>query len=385
MPVLVRTSLLFCGLIGLVACSLESAEGDDAAEGGAGSGGKGGASAAGSAGMPKGGSAGMTASGGSSGTGAPAGGSGGTTSAGSGGAGGSTAGTLGAAGKGGAAGAPGGAGGSGGALGGAGSGGSATGGLAGAGGGGKGGAGKGGAAAGGAGGAAGGAGSGGGGGSAGSAGKGGFEPCPTNDEPCVILPFGDSITDGIGVSGGGSYRIELFSKALEAGQSITFVGSLQNGPQMVDNTAFPRRHEGHSGWKIAQLNPLIPDPAFDAGVPHIVLLHIGTNDIAQNDNLGSAPMRLGTLIDDIVEAAPEALVVVAKIIPLSSGSNAVTTYNNAIPDIVEARAGAGKHVIMVDQNMGFPTNELADGVHPNAAGYARMAGVWYEAIKGYLR
>jgi lysophospholipase L1-like esterase len=257
-------------------------------------------------------------------------------------------------------------------LGGAGNGGSAAGGLSG-------GAGKGGAA-----GASGG--SGGASGSAGAAGKAGFEPCPTNGDPCKILPFGDSITDGVGMTGGGGYRVELFRKALDAGQSITFVGDLMNGPQMVDGTPFPRRHEGHSGWRIAQLGPLIPDPAFE-DLPHIVLLHIGTNDIAQNDNLSGAPGRLETLIDQIIAAAPDALVVVAKLIPLNfgSGSSAVGTYNNAIPGIVEERAQAGKHVIMVDQNTGFPLSELPDNVHPNEAGYVRMAGVWYEAIKGYLR
>jgi hypothetical protein len=218
----------------------------------------------------------------------------------------------------------------------------------------------------------------------GGAGGGGFRPCPTNGDPCRILPFGDSITDGVGVSGGGSYRIELFRKALDAGKDITFTGGLMNGPQMVDGSPFPRQHEGHSGWKIAALQPLIPAPAFEP-LPHIVLLHIGTNDIAQNDNLSQAPMRLGALIDDIVDTAPDALVVVAKIIPLSlGGGGAIDTYNDAIPGIVQARASSGKHVILVDQNTGFPDNELADGVHPNAQGYARMAGVWWTAIQGLL-
>jgi hypothetical protein len=222
------------------------------------------------------------------------------------------------------------------------------------------------------------------GGGAGGAGGGGFRPCPTNGDPCRILPFGDSITDGVGVSGGGSYRIELFRKALEAGKDITFTGGLMNGPQMVDGSPFPRQHEGHSGWKIAALQPLIPAPAFEP-LPHIVLLHIGTNDIAQNDNLSQAPMRLGALIDDIVDTAPDALVVVAKIIPLSlGGGGAIDTYNDAIPGIVQTRASSGKHVILVDQNTGFPDNELADGVHPNAQGYARMAGVWWTAIQGLL-
>jgi lysophospholipase L1-like esterase len=45
----------------------------------------------------------------------------------------------------------------------------------------------------------------------------------------------------------------------------------------------------------------------------------------------------------------------------------------------------GRHVILVDQFTGFPNSELDDGVHPNPAGYARMAGVWYRAISSYLR
>jgi lysophospholipase L1-like esterase len=32
----------------------------------------------------------------------------------------------------------------------------------------------------------------------------------------------------------------------------------------------------------------------------------------------------------------------------------------------------------------FPTSDLADGTHPTANGYARMAAVWYAAIKQYL-
>jgi lysophospholipase L1-like esterase len=63
----------------------------------------------------------------------------------------------------------------------------------------------------------------------------------------------------------------------------------------------------------------------------------------------------------------------------------VTAFNNALPAIVQTRANAGKHVVLVDQFTGFPNDELADGVHPNAEGYARMARVWYTAISQYLR
>jgi lysophospholipase L1-like esterase len=154
-----------------------------------------------------------------------------------------------------------------------------------------------------------------------------------------------------------------------------------NGPADVDGVAFPRNHEGYSGWTIAQIDGIVPDPALEPE-PHIVLLHIGTNDMYRSP--AGAPDRLGALIDQIVAELPDALVVVATIIPFPGGAGAVNTFNAAVPALVEARAADGKHVIMVDQFAGFPSSELGDGVHPNQAGYARMAQVWYDAIRELL-
>jgi lysophospholipase L1-like esterase len=164
---------------------------------------------------------------------------------------------------------------------------------------------------------------------------------------------------------------------------MTFVGSQMAGPAMVDGKPFPSNNEGYSGWTIMQVDGLVPMPAFN-GAPSIVLLHIGTNDM-YGAMPATAPDRLATLIDHIIAAAPNALLVVAKIIPLASGGSAVDTFNAAIPAIVQKRADAGKHILLVDQFTGFPTSELADGVHPNAQGYSRMADKWYAAIASDLK
>jgi len=76
-----------------------------------------------------------------------------------------------------------------------------------------------------------------------------YNPCPPAGTPCAVMPLGDSITDGAGSSGGG-YRVPLFHLVSQDQKTITFVGSGQNGPAMVDGKAFPQHHEGHSGYTI---------------------------------------------------------------------------------------------------------------------------------------
>ncbi len=141
--------------------------------------------------------------------------------------------------------------------------------------------------------------------------------------------------------------------------------------------ALTRRRRGEAG-----LCPS-PTPAL-ADSPHIVLLMAGTNDVSQNDNLSSAPQRLGALLDKIFAAAPDTLVVAAQLIPVTFADPAVVTYNQALVGIVEARASAGQHVVLVDMHTGFPASELPDRIHPNGPGYARMADVWYAAIGDLL-
>jgi hypothetical protein len=235
-----------------------------------------------------------------------------------------------------------------------------------------------------------------GGGSAGSAGSSGgsgsFDPCPAAED-CKVLPLGDSITFGTPTNNGG-YRVKLFINAKTDNKKMTIVGgaaggAMPNGPQsvMVGGMAvpFPRGNEGYPGIIIGDLDKqhVANGKAF-ANMPHIVLMHIGTNDM-YGGNPGGAPDALKKIIDDIAMQVPNALIAVSSIIPLGSSNAAVMTYNATIPGIVQMKAAAGKHVIYVDQYKDFPTSELTDGVHPDdAKGYPRMGDVWYAAIKQYL-
>ena len=232
----------------------------------------------------------------------------------------------------------------------------------------------------------------------GSTGGGGagtvFAPCPGGGAACVILPLGDSITYGYGSTTGGGYRVDLFSAAVAANKSITFVGSQSSGPATLAGKTFPKGNEGHSGYtmydssKTSGIAGAITDSAIRNYKPNIILLMIGTNDMHYSLDLANAPTRLGQLLDEILTDAPSALLVVATVIPANGTQNGLTqTFNTAIPGLIQARASQGKHIIGVDMYAAMKSWSLTiyhDSEHPNDAGYSIMANVWYNAIRSYL-
>lgn len=186
-----------------------------------------------------------------------------------------------------------------------------------------------------------------------------------------VMPLGDSITYGYPYGGG--YRIELEDKGLP----IDFVGSEQNGPAELSD----KDHEGWLGWEIDGIAGSVVD-WLNTYQPEYVLLLIGTNDVNRSRDLANAPARLSSLIDIITNTLPNVRLLVGSIPPISdSGANArAVSYNNAIPGIVSQKQSQGKKVYFVDIYHALTVADLNDGVHPNLAGYGKMASAWYSVL-----
>ncbi|MFG1610611.1 GDSL-type esterase/lipase family protein [Actinoplanes sp. NPDC049265] len=189
-----------------------------------------------------------------------------------------------------------------------------------------------------------------------------------------ILPLGDSITYGTGGGAPGGYRAGLWQKLTAGGYTTDLVGSQTDGATQP----FDADHEGHSGYTIDQIDEQLP-LWLPSARPDVVLLHIGTNDVTVR--FPGIAGRLSRLIDDIRAGAPGAHLLVATITPSSNADRDKVTrdYNALVRDLVDDKPST-VHLVEMYGALNKDT-DLADPLHPNAQGYAKMATVWYDALR----
>lgn len=228
-----------------------------------------------------------------------------------------------------------------------------------------------------------------------------INPPPTgliaSNTPLRIMPLGASITYGWLSTDGNGYREDLLGLLHRGGNTaVTYVGSRANGT-MTNNAV-----EGWPGYRIDQVYAKAA-VSVPRDQPNVVLLNVGTNDCVQNWNINgttklstAAPVltanatldvgaRIRTLIEDIMDWAPDATVVLSTLIlNKNTATNALVDVANAqFRSVAADLQGAGQRVVLAEMSAaaGGPNlTTMADRTHPNDIGYALMANKWYEAL-----
>lgn len=209
----------------------------------------------------------------------------------------------------------------------------------------------------------------------------------TNRPPLTIMPLGDSITAGY-FAGKGGYRNYLRDILIRQGMEVHFIG---RSTDKSDGIPDPE-HEGYSGATIKQITAKA-DGALQKFKPDMILLLAGTNDIRVNGDNGNpanplywktAPARFEELLTVIWQRSPEAEVLVGTLMPFdkrwAERESAALEFNGNLVKIVAKFQAQGKKVQLADFRRKVTPGDLSDGLHPNAAGYEKMAKVWAEAI-----
>ena len=168
----------------------------------------------------------------------------------------------------------------------------------------------------------------------------------TQNPSIRIMPLGDSITDGSPTPGG--YRYPLYVALTNAGYNVDYVGTLTINP--TNALGLEVNHEGHSGWKISDATVGLYENMFGwleaIDDPHVVLIHIGTNDSGGGNLFTNAVDRLDALITRIALCQPSANIIVTSLMPRGEPYNTYITnyFNPFIPGKVAAQQALGRHV-----------------------------------------
>jgi lysophospholipase L1-like esterase len=173
-----------------------------------------------------------------------------------------------------------------------------------------------------------------------------------------------------------------------AGLSAQLVGTADDNSGALP--ADERHHEGHSGWVISAgssgrdgLFEHVAEWLGPGGVhPDVVLLMIGTNDVDLAYDLEHVGARLDALVTRLRTLAPQARVIVAQLVPVNDADEDARArgYNEIVAAIVAQHRAAGEDIRLVDMHAAVTLADLSDKLHPNEAGYAKMAQVWFDAI-----
>jgi lysophospholipase L1-like esterase len=195
------------------------------------------------------------------------------------------------------------------------------------------------------------------------------------------MALGDSITKGHASYDTWGYWL---SNDLDlAGYSVDFVGSqssVQSGVPL--NPQFDQDHEGYWGWTSGQILAQTLGWA-QAAQPDLVLLHLGTNDLAAFVPVSQIIANLTQIITDLRTVNPSVTVLLAQIIPTSQvfAGPQIPGFNAQVVSLGLSLDTPASRVIGVDQFTGFSVaNDTWDGIHPNESGGLRIADRWLPVI-----
>ena len=220
----------------------------------------------------------------------------------------------------------------------------------------------------------------------------------------VVMPIGDSITQGTGAAGG--YRSPLCTLLLNAGYKFRFVGSYNINSTAELDASDNDYHEGHGGYAIGTIFNNIDGGTSNGGhwldgipgtrdpvYPDLILLMIGTNDLGSgNREVAPTLTDYDKLLTKFATMRPRALIIASSLVAYTGTDPDVyplreqhqLEFNAALPGLIAAHQALGHRVVFYD--MRKKVNLVShisptDFVHPTSSGYLAMGAGWFEAFQ----
>jgi len=176
-------------------------------------------------------------------------------------------------------------------------------------------------------------------------------------KPKTILVFGDSLSDGFMLKRSEAYPALLAKKLHAAGLNF----------QVINASAAGGTTEGG----LERLPPHLKRQI------DILILELGINDAFRGLSVDQIQNNLQQIIDRVKARNPNVRVVIAGMqMPNYAAEDYVSAFGKMFPDLA-AKNAAALVPYLLEGVAGDPSLNLADGMHPNAAGQRILAeNVW---------
>lgn len=219
-------------------------------------------------------------------------------------------------------------------------------------------------------------------------------PQPGADGVFNLCFLGDSYMAGTDSTDGNGARKAVLDWLIinNERRDVRCVGSMAStGNAGGYGYTIPLVHEGHPGWTTSQLLALVQGGglAYAQGRPHVLFLMAGANDFNAGLTPAAVCANLTTLLDAVLDACPDAGVVLCEHVLMSSYKSSVLTnrsrqgqeLNAMLPGVVAARVD---RVLLAETSVLDQQDINNNGVHPTDLGYQKMAYALYGSLAPWL-
>ena len=213
-----------------------------------------------------------------------------------------------------------------------------------------------------------------------------------DDSIYKILPLGDSRVEGATINSV-SYRYDLWRNLVNGQWEFDYIGT------QVDNTSYPELlgqtfdpdHQGIGGFRTQDVLDNIEVVLQESGIPDVVLLGIGGNDLVHNISVASAIYNINQTIDLLQNRNSDITIFIERIAP--GRSNVMTPetvvilaeFNSSISSLAADQTTDNSKVIAVDMSVDWSDAYMADNLHYNELGAKEVADRYFEAIENNLQ
>jgi len=203
-----------------------------------------------------------------------------------------------------------------------------------------------------------------------------------------VMVLGDSLSHGWG--GDWTWRYWAWREARRQGASVDFVGPSRSvarwhGTRYERTTAWDSDHASVSGSTVDYHQPKVRD-LMTSHLPDVLVVELGTNDLAKGDSAVTVASQLRTLITTAWSARPGLRVLLAE---LPNTGAAARDAASAQVNAAMAAWAVGRPVTVAHNRTGEGPGTLAwdparfsfDGTHPNATGQTLYAHRFAQALR----